>query len=89
MDSDRAADDGTDNAIRVEWVDEHTLTGCKRETALNVSTFRESEMNVRRYCSVGSTLREEFIAFVRLRFLRSFVLNSVSFVASEGTGAKS
>jgi hypothetical protein len=72
MDSDRAANDGTGDAIGVEWVDEHAVDACNRETTRNIGTFGESGVNLRRCCPVRSTLREDFLpSFVFVFFVPS------------------
>jgi hypothetical protein len=81
MDSDRATNDGTGNAIRSEWIDEHACSDAKPVTNKMSPLF---VIRTERYADAAIVKRVEqrTIASVRLRFLRSFVVNSVTFAAS-------
>ena len=83
MDSDRATNNGTCNAIRIEWIDEHVVQACKREPAPNVGTFRELEVKRTLMLPRSGEIESKVLAFVRLRSLRSFVVNSVIFATSK------
>jgi hypothetical protein len=83
MDSDCAPDDSTGNAIRVEWVAEHASPWSKGKAVTKALCFSDFQAGSTPLCQRKRKRISEELAFVRLRFLRSFVVNSVISVTAE------